>query len=115
MANGKAPVPDSNTIQVEVVVALPKRQEIIALRVAQGATIADALEMGGLATKFPDMDFKTCAVAVWGQPADSCNKLQEGDRIEVLRPLEIDPRKARRALAKAGQFMGGVTAATREK
>lgn len=98
--------PDKS-VAVEVVVAMPDRQELVCLSLPAGATAADALEQSLLQRVFPDIDLATCEISVWGGRAERSAELRDGDRVEVLRPLEIEPREARRELAKAGQFMGG--------
>lgn len=97
----------AETICVEVVVALPGKQELVRLRVPADATAADALLSADLGAKFPGIDLGTARIAIWGKPAERICRLRDGDRVEVLRELEIDPREARRELARAGQFMGG--------
>lgn len=56
----------------------------------QGATIADAIAHSGLA---PPADW---ASAVWGRERDASHPLCDGDRLELLRPLAVDPKEARR-------------------
>lgn len=94
------------TIAVEVVFALPERQELIGLQVVPGTTIAEAIDLSGIAARFPDEDLGNCECGVWGRPAGRDRELQDGDRVEVYRPLSIDPRDARRALAAEGRSMG---------
>ena len=86
-------------IRVEVVAALRSKQAIVRLAVPAGATAA-------LEDAFPDIDIGQSRLAVWGQPVARDQPLQSGDRVEVLRPLTIDPRDARRELAKSGKSMG---------
>jgi putative ubiquitin-RnfH superfamily antitoxin RatB of RatAB toxin-antitoxin module len=93
-------------ISVEVVAAVRERQKIVKLMLEQGATAADALSRANLEKSFPDIDFQRSRLAVWGRQARRDQILRDGDRVEVLRPLTIDPRDARRELAKAGKSMG---------
>lgn len=95
------------TISVEVVFALPERQELVAVRMPAGATVADAIETSGIAGKFPGHDLSACRVGIWGRVVDRHQRLEAGDRIEIYRPLAIDPREARRKLASRGKSMGG--------
>lgn len=99
-------------ITVEVVFALRERQQLVSLTIAADATVADAIERCGLAASFPDQDLTGAPVAIWGNPASRDQRLCDGDRVEILRPLEIDPREARRQLAAAGRFMGGAGRST---
>ena len=94
-------------ITVELVFALRERQQLVTLTIGAQATVGDAIEQSGLAAAFPDQDLQAAPVAIWGKPADRDQRLRDGDRVEILRPLEIDPRQARRQLAEAGRFMGG--------
>ena len=97
----------ADEIVVEIVVATPDRQEIGTLSLAAGTDAASALEQSGLHSKFAELEWSACRLAVWGEPVDPARVLREGDRLEVLRPLERDPRDARRELARDGQVMSG--------
>lgn len=94
-------------IDVEVVVATPDRQELVGMRFRRGASAADAVARSGISGKFPQLNLDECQLAVWGKLAAPDTVLRSGDRVEVLRPLAIDPRDTRRELAKEGQVMGG--------
>jgi len=96
----------AKSINVEVVLATTARQRLVRLRIADGATVADAIAASGIAADFPELPVGSCETAVWGEPAGPDQRLRDGDRIEVLRPLEFDPRDERRRLASAGRFMG---------
>jgi hypothetical protein len=94
------------TLCIEVVFALSDRQELVAVRLQSGATVADAIEQSSIQSAFPEWNLSECAVGIWGQPAERGQRLQQGDRVEIYRPLTIDPREARRALAAQGRSMG---------
>ncbi|TDJ35324.1 MAG: RnfH family protein [Gammaproteobacteria bacterium] len=96
-----------NTIEVEVVYALAERQELLAITMPAGATVAEAIELSGIAGKFPEQDLSACTLGLWGRLTDSDHLLQDGDRIEIYRPLLIEPRETRRQLAAEGKSMGG--------
>ena len=93
-------------LHVEVVFALPGQQELVGLEVAEGTNVAQAIEQSGMAARFPQQDLSRCAVGVWGQVVDRARPLQDGDRVEIYRPLQIDPQDARRELAAQGKSMG---------
>lgn len=94
------------TIEVEVVFALAERQELVDLVIASGATVAEAIDQSGIAKRFPEQDLSACTLGIWGRLADSDHVLQGGDRVEIYRPLNIDPRETRRKLAAEGKSMG---------
>lgn len=96
----------ADMISIEVVFALPNRQRLVEVQLAPGATINDAIAASGLDGAFLDVDFSGCDVGVWGKPQSRDHVLRENDRVEIYRPLEMDPREARRQLAMAGQTMG---------
>ena len=86
-------------MQVEIVFALPSRQELRQLSVEEGATVADVIAASGIAAVFPDHDFTDLQAAIWGQPVERSRRVRDGDRVELLRPLSMDPREARRLKA----------------
>lgn len=91
-------------IRVEVAYALPDRQAILALDVAQGTTALDAARQSGITDKFEGIDLDNAKMGVFGKVVSPQHVLQEGDRVEIYRPLIADPkevRKARAARAKA--------------
>ncbi|MEH6417174.1 RnfH family protein [Pseudomonas sp. CGJS7] len=82
-------------MKVEVIRAWPRRFETAALVLAEGATVAQAVAAAGF-----DDDSDSVAYAVFGLRADADTVLREGDRVELLRPLQIDPKEARRRRAE---------------
>lgn len=95
-----------DAIRVEVVFALPERQSLIAVTLPAGATVAEAIESSGIAGEFPQLDLANYQVGIWGRIVEPGRGLKDGDRIEIYRPLVIDPREARRNLAAEGKSMG---------
>lgn len=94
------------TIQVEVAYALPDEQKIIALEVDPGSTVYEAAERSGICEHFPDIDLSQAKMGIFGQVVAKPHEqvLKAGDRVEIYRPLIIDPkesRKERAAKAKA--------------
>lgn len=92
-------------IEVEVVFGTPERQRLVCLTLQTGATVADAIEKSGFASDFTDHDLSSLSVGVWGQLVARDAVLSAGDRVEIYRPLQMDPREARRGLAAMGQTM----------
>ena len=87
-------------MRVTVAVALPGRQEVVALDLADGATVADALAAARLAERLPGTDWAALDVGVWGTRVAREAKLRDGDRVEVYRALEADPKEMRRRRVK---------------
>ncbi len=95
----------ADRLQVEVVFALPDKQELLALSVAAGSTIDDVISLSGLTDTFSAESLQNLQVGIWGQPAARDRGVQDGDRVELYRPLQRDPREARRELAQSGHTM----------
>ena len=93
-------------IKVEVVFATAKRQSLLELEVAAGSTVAEVIARSGIAERFRGERIDDLAVGIWGRVVDREQRVRPGDRVEVYRPLAIDPRQARRQLAEAGRTMG---------
>jgi uncharacterized protein len=81
-------------LQIEVVYALFRREESIRVTVPQGATVQEALEKSGL---LPRVLGK---VGIFGKVVSQDRALADGDRIEIYRPLMLDPKEARRRRAR---------------
>lgn len=92
-------------IRVEVVFALPARQILRTVSLSDTATVADAIEAAGLAAEFPDEPIEALPVGIWGKVVPREQRVVDGDRVELYRPLELDPRELRRKLAAAGRTM----------
>ena len=95
----------SSTISVEVAFALPNQQELLTVELPRGATAADAISESGIQSRFPEIDLGALTIGVWGRVVELHEPLRGGDRVELYRDLEIDPREARRQLALAGKTM----------
>ncbi len=95
-----------DTLSVEVVFALPDKQLLMLLDVEAGATASSVVERSGILDKFAPQDFSNFTLGIWGRPVEHGHKVRDGDRIEIYRPLDIDPREARRQLALSGLTMG---------
>lgn len=86
-------------ITVEVVYAKPEQQELIALRLENGATAAEAIEQSGILQRHPEIDPANAAIGVFGKVCALERVLQDGDRVEIYRPLRADPKDLRRQRA----------------
>ena len=99
-------MPGADWIAVELVYGTAERQVLLEYRVPEGTTLGEAIELSGIADSFAGTDFTTLEAGIWGKPCSRSHRLAAGDRIELYRPLKMDPRDARRELAAAGRSMG---------
>ncbi|RUR30838.1 RnfH family protein [Vreelandella andesensis] len=95
----------ADTFAVEVAFALPHKQRIVAVEVPQGTTARQAVVMADLPSLFPEIPsdtFEQAPLGIFGKALRQPEKeaLRLGDRVEVYRPLEIDPKAARLERAK---------------
>ncbi len=86
-------------IKVEVVFAEPDKQRLVEVEVAEGATVADVLEASAIASRFRGVNLDELPVGIWGTVVERDAPVRDGDRVELYRPLEMDPREARRLRA----------------
>ncbi|MEH6357875.1 MAG: RnfH family protein [Pseudomonadales bacterium] len=84
-------------ITVEVAFALPHKQAIIAVKVSDGATAYDAVLQSGICQKFEQIDADNDKMGLFGKAIRDPKKevLKAGDRVEIYRPLLIDPKASR--------------------
>jgi putative ubiquitin-RnfH superfamily antitoxin RatB of RatAB toxin-antitoxin module len=82
-------------MKVEVVYALPGSARAVRLELPAGATLRDALASCGF-----EVDPQTQAFGVFGKRAGLDHPLADGDRVEIYRPLAVDPKEARRRRAR---------------
>lgn len=80
-------------MKVEVVYALPERAEVVTLDLPAGARVRDALAASGL-------DLQSHAFGIFGKRVTLDRPLADGDRVEIYRPLAMDPKEARRRRAQ---------------
>jgi putative ubiquitin-RnfH superfamily antitoxin RatB of RatAB toxin-antitoxin module len=88
-----------DSIRVRVVYALPERQSTVELVLPRGAAVEDAIAKSGMAAEFPAMSGQPVQCAIFGRLVALNHPLQDGDRIEILRPLIADPKQTRRQAA----------------
>jgi putative ubiquitin-RnfH superfamily antitoxin RatB of RatAB toxin-antitoxin module len=84
-------------MEVEVAYARPDRQRIVTLQVPEGTTMSEAARLSGIDELFPEINLDEIDMGIFGKvvkkPAE--HPLREGDRVELYRPLKIDPKQAR--------------------
>ena len=92
--------PRPGMISVEVAFASREVQRLVELQVRAGTHAREALRLSGLAGEFPEIDADRCPLGVFGECVADDYALLPGDRVEVYRPLRVDPREARRERAR---------------
>ena len=82
-----------------MVYALADDQDVIVLELAEGASARQALEASGLLDRY-GLAAGQLRLGISGEKISPESLLREGDRVEILRPLAIDPKEARRRRAR---------------
>lgn len=84
-------------VRVEVAFsAEPGEVDLVTLTMPAGATVAEALRRSGLVERHAVLATQPLRVGVWGRVCEPGRVLRDGDRVEVYRPLNVDPKEARR-------------------
>lgn len=74
----------------------PQHTDILTLDLPAGSTALAALRASGLAGRLGDEVLDSLTLALWGRVVDAQTVLRHGDRLELLRGLQVDPKEARR-------------------
>lgn len=89
-------------ITVEVAYAEPEQQAIIPIRVEAGTSALEAVKCSGIEQMFDRIDLETHSMGIFSRRLDGKSSplpqdyvLQDGDRVEIYRPLQIDPMQSR--------------------
>lgn len=90
---------------IEVAYALEKKQTLLALEVAQGTTLKQAIELSGIKNDYPQIDLHKDKTGIFGKIAKLDTVLREKDRVEIYRSLIADPKQIRRQRAAEGKNM----------
>jgi hypothetical protein len=87
-------------VTIEVAYASPETQDLRTLSVAEGSTVEVAIKQSGLLERFPEIDLAKNKIGIFSQPVALSQPVQAGDRVEIYRPLTIDPKQARQLRAQ---------------
>lgn len=97
-------------IKIEVAYATPERQLIVPLNVPVGTTALEAVQQSDIANEFAEIDIDKDPMGIFSKPLDGKGRpkpdeyeMCAGDRVEVYRPLIIDPKAARLDRAKVSK------------
>ena len=83
-------------LKIEVVYGLPDKQVLKKMNVQNGCTAREAVCQSGLDEIFSELDLQTAPLGIFGKSVKDETLLRDKDRIEIYRPLLIDPKEARR-------------------
>ena len=86
-------------ISVLVVMALPGKSLSVSLSLEENADVASAVAIAEKDPVFSEVKFKECAIGIYGELCELSQKLSDGDRIELYRPIMEDPKEKRRKRA----------------
>jgi len=90
----------NETITVELIYIEPGSQNSLILELPIGSDISQAIHQSGLLKRFPEIDLAENKVGIFSKIQELDTVLQSGDRIEIYRPLQADPKEARRRRAR---------------
>jgi uncharacterized protein len=98
----------SAMLSIEVCYALPNEQVLIPVELPEGATVQQALDASGILQRCPQIDLATQKVGVFGKlkPLDAV--LADHDRVEIYRPLIVDPKAARQRRVEKTRKEGSI-------
>lgn len=94
-------------VNVEVAYATPEKQVVIPVNIQDDAQLIEAILVSGVLEMFPklqkihDENVFDLKVGIFSKPCDLGQQVSDGDRIEIYRPLENDPKEMRRSRASA--------------
>ncbi len=86
-------------INVEIVYAKPEKQMLLTVSLSTNRTVAEAIVQSGILSQFSELKLETLHVGIFSMPCALDRSVKNGDRIEIYRPLQHDPKEARRQRA----------------
>ena len=102
-----------DSINIEVLYALPHEQVLLRVQAPQGATVDQAIRFSGVLEQHPEIDLAKNRLGIYGKLSKLDAVLRDRDRVEIYRPLIADPKEVRKKRAEEGKVMkkGGGDAA----
>ena len=86
--------------RVEVVYARAAEQHVALVEVKEGMPAIAAVEASGILARCPEVDPRSLRLGRFGREISHDARVADGDRIEILRPLQVGPMEARRLRAR---------------
>ncbi|KPN71666.1 RnfH family protein [Neisseria sp. 83E34] len=83
-------------ITIEIVYGTPQQQHLQRMQVDSGTTARQAVLQSEIAEIFPQADLTNAPLGIFGKEVKDDTVLRDKDRVEIYRPLQIDPKEARR-------------------
>jgi putative ubiquitin-RnfH superfamily antitoxin RatB of RatAB toxin-antitoxin module len=83
-------------MKVGIVYASPSRHAWLHVELPEGATVKDAIERSGILKQFPEIDLGAQKVGVFGKVVELGAAVEDGARIEIYRPITVDPKTVKR-------------------
>lgn len=102
----------TDKISVEVAYARPDKQKILKVEIEPGTSLSEVVRLSGIVETFPEINVDDMKLGIFGKAvrAADTEMARDGDRIEIYRPLIIDPKQARAdRAAKAAAEKGSST------
>jgi putative ubiquitin-RnfH superfamily antitoxin RatB of RatAB toxin-antitoxin module len=90
-------------MKVIVVYAGAADQHVLSVELADGATVEQAIVGSGVLALVPELRLESIRVGIWNRNAKLDTVVRDGDRVEIYRPLVVDPKEARRIRAQVRQ------------
>lgn len=91
-------------MNIGIAYALQKRQVWLTVDMHEGATVREAIDRSGILQQFPEIDLEHQKVGIFGKVVALDSKLEDGDRVEIYRPLIADPKTIKsRTKSEPGQ------------
>ncbi|MEE9356451.1 MAG: RnfH family protein [Methylococcaceae bacterium] len=87
-------------IEIEVAYATPQKQTILAVDVAESTTVKEAIDQSDILQRFPEINLAQQKVGIFSSICSLEKVVEANDRVEIYRPLLIDPKEARRNRAE---------------
>jgi putative ubiquitin-RnfH superfamily antitoxin RatB of RatAB toxin-antitoxin module len=98
----------SALLSIEVCYALPNEQVLIPVELLEGATVQQALDASGILKRYPQIDLEKQKVGVFGKLKPLDTVLADHDRVEIYRPLIVDPKAARQRRVEKTRKEGSI-------
>jgi uncharacterized protein len=98
----------SAKLSIDVCYALPDAQTLITVELAPGATVQQAIDASGILARHPEIDLAKLKVGIYGKIKPLDATLADHDRVEIYRPLIVDPKAARQRRVDKTRKAGSV-------